>query len=66
MRPRTEPIADIDTYPKKYISPIQLAMIFNINRRTVYKHIEKGALRVVRRCGVVRIHIDEARRYLSA
>ena len=65
MRLPTKPISDLDRYPRKFISPIQLATYFGISRRTVYYHIAKGALQVVRRGGVVRIHVDEAKRYVS-
>lgn len=59
-----EPIKDLQTYPKKYVSPMQLAEYIGVTRRTIYHHIEKGALGAVRRMGVVRIHVAEARRYL--
>ena len=64
MRP-TKPIHDLNAYPKKYLSPMQLANYIGVTRRTIYHHIEKGALRAVHRLGVVRIHVDEARRYLE-
>lgn len=66
MRPATKPITDLDHYPKKFITPIQLAMYLGVGRRTIYHHIDKGALRVVKRVGVIRIPIEEARRYVSA
>jgi len=62
-RPRTPTVADLATYPGKFVSPMQLAVYFGVSRRTIYHHIDKGALAVVRRHGVLRVTIDEARRY---
>lgn len=59
-------IADLTTYRGRFVSPLQLAEYVGITRRTIYHHIEKGALQVVRpggKCGSLRIRIDEARRY---
>ena len=65
MRHRHEKIENIHTYPKRYVSLLQLAEYLDMERRTIYYHVEKGALRVVRRVGVLRVPIDEARRYAS-
>lgn len=61
-RPRT-PAVDLTTYPKKFVSPIQLANFVGVTRRTIYTHIEKEALRAIKIGGVLRIRIEEARRY---
>lgn len=63
----TKPITDLSTYRGTYISPIQLANYVGVTRRTIYTHIEKGALRA-RKIGkgvraAVRIHIRDARVY---
>ena len=65
MRQRHEKIADIHTYPKRYVSLLQLAEYLGMERRTIYYHVEKGALQVVKRVGVIRVPIEEARRYAS-
>lgn len=63
-RPTTPPVTDdLAHYPRKFIAPGQLARYLNVSRRTIYHHIEKGALSVRKIGGVVRIPIDEARRY---
>jgi excisionase family DNA binding protein len=65
-RPTTPPVDDdLAHYPRKFIAPIQLARYLSISRRTIYHHIQKGALRVRKIEGTIRIPIDEARRYAS-
>lgn len=61
-RPRTAEI-DLATWRKAFVSPIQLAAYVGVTRRTIYHHIEKGALAARRIGGVVRIRTAEARRY---
>lgn len=63
-RPRT-PLTDIKTYPGKYVRPQQLAVYVDIPLRTIYHHINKGALRAVKIGKTLRIPIDEARSYVS-
>lgn len=48
---------------RKPVSLIQLADFMGVTRRTLYTHIEKGALKVVKRGGVIRVTPNEARRY---
>lgn len=64
-RPPTPVVADLTTYPRKFLSPIQLACYIGVSRRTIYHHIDKGALRARRIGGVLRIHITEARKYVQ-
>lgn len=65
-RPTTPPVIDdLVHYPHKFIAPIQLARYLNLSRRTVYHHLEKGALRGRKIRGSIRIPIAEARRYAS-
>lgn len=64
-RPRTPAIPDLATYPKKFVSPQQLADYCGVSRRTIYHHIEKGALPTRRIGGVLRIHISIAREYVQ-
>ena len=59
------PIIDLSSYERKYLSPIQLAEYAGVTRRTIYNHLDKGALRAVKVGGVLRIHVAEARRYLG-
>ena len=56
----TIPIADLTTYRGKYLSPIQLALYVGVTRRTIYTHIDKGALRATKIGGVVRIRLVDA------
>ncbi len=59
-----QPIDDDDLATrKKPVSLIQLAGYVGVTRRTLYTHVEKGALKVVRRGGVLRVTAKEARRY---
>lgn len=63
---RTQPITDLSTFSGKYVTPMQLAVYVGVTRRTIYHHIEKGALRAVPLGDsqrVLRIPIAEARRY---
>lgn len=64
MRAHT-PIRDLETHPRKYVSPLQLAEYVGVTKRTIYHHIDKGALRVVKLGGVLRVHIEEAKRYVG-
>ena len=54
-------IDDLATYAKP-LSLIQLADYIGVTRRTLYTHVEKGALKVVKRGGVIRVTPGEARR----
>jgi excisionase family DNA binding protein len=60
-----EPIGDLRTCSRRYLSPLQLAEYAGVARRTIYHHIDKGALRAVKVGGVLRIPIREARRYMG-
>jgi len=63
-RPTTPPVTDdLAHYSRRYIAPIQLARYLAIPKRTIYHHIEKGALRVRKIGGLLRVHIDDARAY---
>ena len=59
-------IRDLRTYRKPFVTPDQLADYVGVTRRTIYHHIEKGALRVVKIGRLVRIPSAEARRYAGA
>lgn len=63
MRPRIPPIENLATYRKRYVTPAQLADYVCITRRTIYHHIDKGAIRVVHVGGALRIRTTDARRY---
>lgn len=62
-RPAHDPIDDLKTTREKYVSLAQLAHYIGCARRTLYYHRDKGALRVIKRVGVIRVPIAEARRY---
>lgn len=57
------PIADLATYPGRYVRPAALALYLGLPRRTIYHHIEKGALTVVKRGGVILIKKAVAQAY---
>jgi hypothetical protein len=58
-----EIIQDLETYPKKFVAPLQLARYLGVTARVIYYHIDKGALPAVVQRGIIRIPIEEARRY---
>lgn len=62
-RPRHERIRNLHTYPRPFVSPLQLAEYIGVTRRTIYNQIDKGALAVRRIGGVVCIPIAVARAY---
>jgi len=62
---KTLPITDLATHPKPHVSIDALAEYLEISPRTVYHHIERGKLQAVKVGGVLRIPLDEARRYAS-
>jgi len=57
---QTQPIKDLKTYPKKHVTPIQLAMYVGVSRRTIYHHIDKGALPIHKLGGIIRIRKSDA------
>ena len=58
---RTLPqIQDLKSYPKKFLAPVQLAVHMGISRRTIYHHIEKGALPIHHVGGLIRIRKHDA------
>lgn len=65
MRPPLPVIASLKTHAKKFVRPLQLARYTGIPIRTIYHHIEKGALPAQRRGGVVVIRIEQARLYAA-
>lgn len=65
MPPRLVPIDSLATYPRKFVRPLQLARYTGIPIRTIYWHIEKGALPAVRRGGCVLIRVEIARTYAA-
>lgn len=62
-RPRTIPIRDLATYSARFVTLLQLANYCGLSRRTLYHHIDKGALKVRKIGGVIRIPIEHARQY---
>lgn len=62
-RPITPEIADLRTYRRRFVTLIQLAHYCGVSRRTLYNHIDKGALRVRKIGGVIRVPIEAARQY---
>lgn len=64
-RPPLPEIASLRTYKPRFVRPLQLARYTGIPIRTIYNHIDKGALRVKRRGGIVVITIEAAREYAA-
>lgn len=58
-------IVDLMTHPEVHVTVPQLAEYWKVHTRTIYRHIEKGALRVifVGPYRAIRVPIQEARRY---
>lgn len=63
-------IVDLATHPCAFVTVQELAEYLRVDEATIYRHIDKGALIVVRlgvgdgrRC--IRIPISEARRYVG-
>lgn len=63
MPRRIVQIPDLKTYTKRFVTPRQLSDYVGVPRRTVYHHIDKGALPVHRIGGAVMIRIVDARKY---
>ncbi len=63
MRQRHEKIEDLTKFRGTHLSLLQLAEALGIGRRTLYYHVEKGALKTVQRGGVIRVTRGEALRY---
>lgn len=61
--PAPHPPIDDLAQRKKPVSLIQLADWMGTTRRTLYSHVEKGALKTVKRGGFIRVTAKEARRY---
>ena len=62
-RPSTSPITDLRTYTRRFVTPIQLADYVGVTRRTIYNHIDKGALKIRKIGGVIRIPRESALEY---
>ena len=57
-------ILDLDTHDEPVVTVAELAAYWRVSPRTIYRHIDKGALEVRRLPGGdIRIPIDAARRY---
>lgn len=54
-------IQSLDSHPKKYVSPEELAEYFGVPRRTIYHWVDKGALPAKKVCGLLRITVVSAR-----
>lgn len=61
-RPRT-PLIDLRTYPHKYVRLQALSTYVDVPIRTIYYHIQKGALHAVKIGGSLRVPIQTAREY---
>lgn len=55
-------IKNIDTHAAAFVAPYDLAIYLDVNVRTIYHWIDKGALHALRIERTVRIPIAEARR----
>lgn len=58
-------ITDLNTHPKPFVTVAELIDYTEIPRRTMYHHIEKGALAAVKIGGCYKVPIAEARRYVK-
>lgn len=58
-------IADLKTHPKAFVNIEEYAEYLEVSPRTVYHNIEKGALAAVKVGGLLKIPIEEARRFAS-
>jgi excisionase family DNA binding protein len=58
-------IMDLSTHLEPYVSVAELAAYWTVSERTIYRDIDKGALRIIRvgSNGLIRIPIADARRY---
>lgn len=65
MRARLPEIASLQQHQGKFVRPLQLSRYTGISIRTIYHHIQKGALPAQRRGGVVVIRIEQARQYAA-
>jgi excisionase family DNA binding protein len=61
----TEPIKDLETYPKQLLTLEAFADYLQVSPSTLYRHINKGSLAAVKVGGLLRIPIEEARRFAS-
>lgn len=64
-RPTLPEILSLATYRKKFVRPLQLARYTGVPERTIYHHIEKGALPALKRGGLLVIRIEVAREYAA-
>ena len=58
-------IIDLRTHPAPYVTVAELAAYWGVSERTIYRDLDKGALRFVRvgSSGIIRIPIAAARGY---
>lgn len=60
-------IRDLASHPYPFVTVEELADCLCVSTKTIYRHIDKGALTVVRVGGtIIRIPIQEARRYAGS
>ena len=61
----TSPILNLYTHEESYVSVSELAAYWTVSERTIYRDIQKGALKVVRvgSAGTIRVPIEAARLY---
>jgi excisionase family DNA binding protein len=57
-------IDDLATHQAKHVTVEELAAYWSVSAKTIYRHIDKGALDVLKLPGgTIRIPIENARRY---
>lgn len=61
----TTPIKDLATHPKPFVTIEALAEYLEVSPRTLYHHIEKGSLKANKVGGLLKIPLEEARRFAS-
>ncbi len=59
------PITSLATHPRKFVRPVALSRYTGIPIRTIYHHIDKGALPAVTRGGTIQVRVEDARDYAN-
>ncbi len=65
MPPSPPPIVSLASWPKKFVTPLQLARYTGVPIRTVYYHIELGVIATVVRVRRRLITVAEAAKYAA-
>lgn len=58
-------IDNLATHPKRFVTPKEYAEYLGLHWRTIYGYVARGQLRAIRVGSVIKIPIEEARRFAS-